>query len=234
MIRLSVIPSHMSTAVFSTCDVRFWHFAISTFFTLPKQLILVYLGVLLVGGQSDFWIKFGLFGVAGAITVVSAAWIWWKMAAIKKQLITKQDALRARRALRRDNSYNNQVTNSGTSSAAGGPSSYGNQFEQEQAQVYAASYLGPNEAQQGQEKSYQAYNPQQQQPAYYPEANNGGDLGSFSQYSSSPSYSSSPPGMAYSTQDAYHSSPAAATTMYQASVQDSPEHTTAHKPQGFV
>lgn len=85
----------MSTAVFSTCDVKFWHFAVSTFFTLPKQLILVYLGVLLVGGQSDFWIKFGLFGVAGGITVFSGVWIWYKMRAIKKELIARQDRRKA-------------------------------------------------------------------------------------------------------------------------------------------
>lgn len=85
----------MSTAVFSTCDVKFWHFAVSTFFTLPKQLILVYLGVLLVGGQSDFWIKFGLFGIAGAITVLSGVWIWYKMRAIKKDLIARQERRKA-------------------------------------------------------------------------------------------------------------------------------------------
>lgn len=95
VIRLSIIPSHMSTAVFSTCDVKFWHFTVSTFFTLPKQLILVYLGVLLVGGQSDFWIKFGLFGVAGGITVLAGVWIWYKMRSIKKELLARQERRRA-------------------------------------------------------------------------------------------------------------------------------------------
>lgn len=95
VIRLSIIPSHMSTAVFSTCDVKFWHFVVSTFFTLPKQLILVYLGVLLVGGQSDFWIKFGLFGVAGGVTVLAGVWIWYKMRSIKKELLAAQERRRA-------------------------------------------------------------------------------------------------------------------------------------------
>lgn len=100
MIRLSIIPSHMSTAVFSTCDVKFWHFVVSTFFTLPKQLILVYLGVLLVGGKSDFWVKFGLFGVVGIITVAAAAWIWYKMASIKKDLLARQERRRAEKESR--------------------------------------------------------------------------------------------------------------------------------------
>lgn len=99
----------MSTAVFSTCDVKFWHFAISTFFTLPKQLILVYLGVLLVGGQSDFWIKFALFGGAGGVTVASGVWIWIKMAKIKKDLLAEQELRRQRNGLGRNNSYNNHA-----------------------------------------------------------------------------------------------------------------------------
>lgn len=215
MIRLSVIPSHMSTAVFSTCDVKFWHFAISTFFTLPKQLILVYLGVLLLGGKSDFWIKFGLFGVAGAITVFSGVWIWWKMVAIKKELIIKQDALRARRALRRDNSYNNQD--------AGAYANMAEQDQEQQARVYAASYIGPN-PQQAQEKTYQPYNAQPQQP----ELDHSGDLGTYGGMDSS-----APPGMAYSSPDeAYYAAPTIA--KYQAGARHSPEQTTAHRPQRFV
>lgn len=91
MIRLSIIPSHMSTAVFSTCDVKFWRFAISTFLTLPKQLILVYLGVLLVQEQDDSTIKDALFAVAGLVTVAAAVWIWFKMKKYKKQLLEEQE-----------------------------------------------------------------------------------------------------------------------------------------------
>lgn len=118
VIRLSIIPSHMSTAVFSTCDVKFWHFAVSTFFTLPKQLILVYLGVLLVGGKSDFWIKFGLFGIAGGVTVIAGVWIWYKMRAIKKDLLARQARLRAEKASRSTNMMSMGSTGSGAAGAA--------------------------------------------------------------------------------------------------------------------
>lgn len=237
VIRLSVVPSHMSTAVFSTCDVRFWHFAVSTFFTLPKQLILVYLGVLLVGGQSDFWVKFALFGVAGVITVASGVWIWWKMRAIKKDLIARQDAVRARQALRRDNSYNNSNNRAemqsggpamswqreGSTTSSGG-SAYANEFEREQADVY------------------ESYRPQQATtttaaPTYYPDINinsnnnnnNDGDLGTRYQ-------AYSPPGQAYTTFDAYRSpSTSPPKQRYQASVQDSPEQQTKpREPHGFI
>lgn len=237
MIRLSIVPSHMSTAVFSTCDVRFWHFAVSTFFTLPKQLILVYLGVLLVGGQSDFWVKFALFGVAGVITVASGAWIWWKMRAIKKDLITRQDAQRARQALRRNNSYNNQAEMQTGAPAMSMGGAYANDFEREQAEVY------------------EAYRPQKAtpgNPAYYQETEGDGDLGMrYQAYSppgqaystpgqaySSPVTTYASPGQAYSTPDAYHGTSTSPPTLrYQASVasvQDSPEQTKAREPHGFI
>lgn len=80
----------MSTAVFSTCDVKFWRFAVSTFLTLPKQLILVYLGVLLVQSQDDSTIKDALFAVAGLVTVLAGVWIWFKMKKYKTQLLEEQ------------------------------------------------------------------------------------------------------------------------------------------------
>src|SRR5436190_1909474 len=79
VIRFSVIPSHFSTAVFSTCDVKFWHFAVATFLTLPKQVILVYFGVLLVQKQDDSTVKTIIFAVAFAVTVALAVYIWLKM-----------------------------------------------------------------------------------------------------------------------------------------------------------
>lgn len=47
MARLSAIPGHFTTAVFATCGMNVWIFIIATFVTLPKQLITVYLGVLI-------------------------------------------------------------------------------------------------------------------------------------------------------------------------------------------
>ncbi|CAN8096109.1 unnamed protein product [Discula destructiva] len=255
VIRLSIVPSHMSTAVFSTCDVRFWHFAVSTFFTLPKQLILVYLGVLLVGGKSDIWVKVALFGIAGLITVAAGVWIWWKMAAIKKDLIARQEAQRARAALRRNNSYHNNnidyqqqplaempagVGASISSGGGGEGGAYASEFEQEQAEVFAAKYsrptievtmpTSPGYQQQPQQQQYRPFNaqphPPVQQSAYY--AGPDSDFGTYGQ-------AYSPPGQAYTTPEAYHStSPTTAAPRYQASVQDSPENTTARTPHGFI
>ncbi|KAK1753709.1 snare associated Golgi protein-domain-containing protein [Echria macrotheca] len=91
VIRFSAIPSHFCTAVFSTCGVNFWYFAIATFLTLPKQIFLVYLGVLLVQEKPDNSAKNIVFGVAFAITIFMAVYIWWKMRSIKKLLLQEQE-----------------------------------------------------------------------------------------------------------------------------------------------
>ncbi|GKT49028.1 golgi apparatus membrane protein TVP38 [Colletotrichum spaethianum] len=99
IIRFSVIPSHFSTAVFSTCDVKFWHFAVSTFLTLPKQIILVYLGVLLVQKQQNSTIKNVVFGLTAVLTIALAVYIYIKMRSVKKTLLREQSERRAQRDL---------------------------------------------------------------------------------------------------------------------------------------
>ncbi|KAH7084248.1 snare associated Golgi protein-domain-containing protein [Paraphoma chrysanthemicola] len=103
IIRLSAVPSHFSTAVFSTCDVKFWHFFVSTFLSLPKQVVLVYLGVLLVqnnGSNKDNMIKTVMFGIVGLITVVLGIWIYMKMRNVKKVLLEEQEQRRVKSAER--------------------------------------------------------------------------------------------------------------------------------------
>jgi uncharacterized membrane protein YdjX (TVP38/TMEM64 family) len=97
IIRLSAIPAHFSTAVFSTCDVKFWHFVVATLLSLPKQIFLVYLGVLLVQDSNDSAIKTIMFGAVFVITVAMGVWIWIKMAKIKKVLLEEQEARRVQK-----------------------------------------------------------------------------------------------------------------------------------------
>lgn len=95
VIRLSAIPAHFSTAVFSTCNVKFWHFVVATIASLPKQIFLVYLGVLLVQDSNDDVIKTVMFGAVFVVTIVMGAWIYWKMRGIRKELVEEQEARRA-------------------------------------------------------------------------------------------------------------------------------------------
>ncbi|RDW62626.1 hypothetical protein BP5796_10928 [Coleophoma crateriformis] len=92
IIRFSIIPSHFSTAVFSTCNVNFWFFAIATFLTLPKQIILVYLGVILTQKQSDNKIQDIVFAGTFLVTIAAGVYIYLKMNKIKKTLIEEQEA----------------------------------------------------------------------------------------------------------------------------------------------
>jgi hypothetical protein len=97
IIRLSAIPSHFSTAVFSTCDVKFWHFVVATFASLPKQIFLVYLGVLLVQKSNDDVIKTVMFGIVFVITIAMGIWIYMKMRKVKTVLLEEQEARRLKK-----------------------------------------------------------------------------------------------------------------------------------------
>lgn len=102
IIRLSAVPAHFSTAVFSTCDVKFWHFVVATLLSLPKQIFLVFVGVLLVQENHDNTIQTVMFGAVFVITIAMGVWIWIKMAKIKKVLLDEQE-------VRRVNSVGSQV-----------------------------------------------------------------------------------------------------------------------------
>lgn len=97
VVRFSVVPSHFSTAVFSTCDVKFWHFCAAALLTLPKQILLVYLGVLLAGQQTDALAKGLVFGLGGAATLVAGVYVWRRMGAAKKVLLEEQEGRRRER-----------------------------------------------------------------------------------------------------------------------------------------
>ncbi|CAO2653750.1 Nn.00g031610.m01.CDS01 [Neocucurbitaria sp. VM-36] len=98
IIRLSAIPAHFSTAVFSTCNVKFWHFVVATFLSLPKQIFLVYLGVLLLEQSNDNVIKTVMFGAVFLVTVAMGIWIWMKMRKVKKVLLEEQEMRRTKRS----------------------------------------------------------------------------------------------------------------------------------------
>ncbi|CAN9153512.1 unnamed protein product [Alternaria alternata] len=98
IIRLSAIPAHFSTAVFSTCDVKFWHFVVATFLSLPKQIFLVYLGVLLLQESNDDVIKTVMFGAIFIITIAMGVWIYMKMRTVKKTLLEEQELRRVKKA----------------------------------------------------------------------------------------------------------------------------------------
>ncbi|KAJ7115541.1 hypothetical protein C8R43DRAFT_1038746 [Mycena crocata] len=45
IVRYSSLPAHFTTAVFATCGMPFWIFLVAAVVSLPKQLVVVYIGV---------------------------------------------------------------------------------------------------------------------------------------------------------------------------------------------
>ncbi|KAK6197683.1 hypothetical protein LQW54_010692 [Pestalotiopsis sp. IQ-011] len=101
IIRFSIVPSHFSTAVFSTCDVKFWHFCVATFLTLPKQIFIVYLGVLLVAQDENNKTQTIVLVITFAITIFMGWYIWVKMKKAKAVLLSEQAARQANYSMER-------------------------------------------------------------------------------------------------------------------------------------
>ncbi|TVY45433.1 Golgi apparatus membrane protein, partial [Lachnellula occidentalis] len=95
IVRFSVIPSHFSTAVFSTCNVKFWYFAVATFATLPKQIILVYVGVLFAQKSKNNTVNDIVLVITFLVTVAAGAYIYNKMR-LNKRLLLEEQAARLR------------------------------------------------------------------------------------------------------------------------------------------
>ncbi|KAI0327078.1 hypothetical protein GY45DRAFT_1257786 [Cubamyces sp. BRFM 1775] len=91
--RLSAIPGHFTTAVFSTCGMSIWTFSIAAILSLPKQFITVYLGVALEQSEDgtsntrDTIIKDVVLGVTTLITIGAMWYIYHKMNQAKPHVI---------------------------------------------------------------------------------------------------------------------------------------------------
>jgi len=100
--RLSAIPGHFTTAVFSTCGMNIFVFSLAAILSLPKQFITVYLGVILeqsgTGTQTSQSriISDVVLSVTILITFVAMWYIFHRMDKVKPQVI--YDRRKARQA----------------------------------------------------------------------------------------------------------------------------------------
>ncbi|WVR06455.1 hypothetical protein IAU60_003486 [Kwoniella sp. DSM 27419] len=98
VIRLSVIPTHFSTAVFAVCGLKLWQFLLALVLASPKQLISVYVGVVL--GQNNastgsHVISDSVFGATALITLGALWFIYNRMLRVRKRvLISMRDDLK--------------------------------------------------------------------------------------------------------------------------------------------
>ncbi|KIY44649.1 hypothetical protein FISHEDRAFT_18879, partial [Fistulina hepatica ATCC 64428] len=85
--RLSAIPGHFTTAIFSTCGMNIFVFCLAAFLSLPKQFITVYIGVILKESDDGELISDSLLGVTFVITFVAMWYIYREMNRVKPQVI---------------------------------------------------------------------------------------------------------------------------------------------------
>ncbi|CDW97880.1 hypothetical protein, partial [Sporisorium scitamineum] len=93
--RLSAIPGHFTTAVFATVGMNIFIFTFAAVLALPKQLLIVYLGVAIKNsgdGTEDTKskvIKYVVLAISFVITVWTAYWLYQKMEKVRPSVSRK-------------------------------------------------------------------------------------------------------------------------------------------------
>ncbi|KAJ7280223.1 hypothetical protein C8J57DRAFT_1301983 [Mycena rebaudengoi] len=106
--RFSAIPGHFTTAVFATCGMNIWVFSIAAILSLPKQLITVYLGVMLEQAEKGTTdtksriISDSVLGFTFLITVLAMWWIFRQMGMMKPHVIYERRKARQGKLARAD------------------------------------------------------------------------------------------------------------------------------------
>nr|XP_031864335.1 uncharacterized protein CI109_000248 [Kwoniella shandongensis]KAA5531407.1 hypothetical protein CI109_000248 [Kwoniella shandongensis] len=99
VVRLSVIPTHYTTAILAVCGLKTWQFVLALILSLPKQLISVYVGVVL--GQTNastnsHVVSDCVFAACALITVGALWFIYKRMTKVRKSvLINMRNDLKA-------------------------------------------------------------------------------------------------------------------------------------------
>jgi uncharacterized membrane protein YdjX (TVP38/TMEM64 family) len=75
--RLSLIPGHFTTALFSTCGMGIITFSIAALLSSPKQFVTVYLGVILDSGNTSTKSKIISDAVVGVTCLVTGLAMWY-------------------------------------------------------------------------------------------------------------------------------------------------------------
>ncbi|KAJ7581903.1 hypothetical protein C8J56DRAFT_958471 [Mycena floridula] len=90
--RISAIPSHFTTAVFSTCGMGIIVYSVAAILSLPKQLTTVYIGVIIGQGQGDakaHGIDAAVVTPGVLITIAALWYIYREMNKVKPQILSE-------------------------------------------------------------------------------------------------------------------------------------------------
>lgn len=90
IVRLSVIPTHLTTAIFAVCGLKFYHFFIALILGLPKQLLAVYVGVVLAAAHpstNSHVVSDTVFAASAVVTIGALWFIYVRMLRVRKKVI---------------------------------------------------------------------------------------------------------------------------------------------------
>ncbi|WVQ96474.1 hypothetical protein IAU59_003579 [Kwoniella sp. CBS 9459] len=90
VVRLSVMPTHYTTAVLAICGLKTWQFILALILALPKQLISVYVGVVLgqTNASTNSHVVSDCVFAACAIITIGALWfIYKRMLKVRKGVL---------------------------------------------------------------------------------------------------------------------------------------------------
>ncbi|KAF7361354.1 hypothetical protein MSAN_01168100 [Mycena sanguinolenta] len=88
VVRFSALPAHFTTAVFATCGMPFWVFLVAALVSLPKQIVLVYVGAALASNSSKSdKIQRIVIGVTIPVTILSLVYMRRRMEAAKPAVV---------------------------------------------------------------------------------------------------------------------------------------------------
>ncbi|KAI1786583.1 hypothetical protein LXA43DRAFT_1064958 [Ganoderma leucocontextum] len=104
IMRLSLIPGHLLTAIFSTLGMTVWTFLGAAVLSLPKQLVTVYIGVSSsdpesAKSQTTKIIKAAVITVTALVTYFSMRYIYRKMDEAKESVVYKRRKARQAKML---------------------------------------------------------------------------------------------------------------------------------------
>ncbi|KAG7085643.1 hypothetical protein E1B28_003190 [Marasmius oreades] len=116
IVRSSAIPGHFTTAIFATCGMNIFVFSLAAILSMPKQLVTVYLGVLLEdkqteGNQSRI-ISRVVLAITFLITAASAWYVHREMDKVKPEIIYQRRKARQAKLARATTLHGNDSTDS--------------------------------------------------------------------------------------------------------------------------
>ncbi|KAJ2913275.1 hypothetical protein MD484_g7139, partial [Candolleomyces efflorescens] len=150
--RLSAIPGHFTTAIFSTCGMGIIVFTLATLLSMPKQVIGVYLGVVLeqseagTGSRQEKIVTNVVLALTILITAVAMWYILRQMNKVKPQIIYKRRKARQAKLSRASSTFSSSSSSNHPYLSAGSVGFSYDSIEANRLGVFADDLVPPDYA----------------------------------------------------------------------------------------